>query len=61
MNDQGQTVSCRAPECLYRVVARRPPDQVQEEYFQSRLKAERLMELLAEQGFAVMLSQKKVG
>ena len=39
----------------YRVVARQPLGEVREEYFDSRLKAERLMETLVEQGYAVMM------
>lgn len=41
----------------YRVVAHCPPEKRLEEFFDSRIKAMRLMEELADQGFAVMLSQ----
>ncbi len=41
----------------YRVIARRSYGEVREEFFRSRRKAERLMEMLVEQGFAVMLQK----
>ncbi|MCA9028117.1 MAG: hypothetical protein KDA86_23105 [Planctomycetaceae bacterium] len=45
------------PDSKYRVVAHCPPQKTLEEFFDSRIKALRLMEELADQGFAVMLSQ----
>jgi len=41
----------------YRVVVHCPPDMKREEFFESRIKAQRLLEELADQGFAVMMSQ----
>ncbi len=45
------------PSGQYRVVARQPQGKVREEFFKCRTEAERLMDMLVEQGFAVMMRQ----